>query len=92
VSFAAANPAAREAALAQTRAFAAALTELSPETGAYLNEADRYEPEWQRTFWGSNYERLLQIKRAVDPEDVFWCAPCVGNERWRELADRLCKV
>lgn len=36
--------------------------------------------------------RSLRIKRAVDPDDVFWCTPCVGNERWRQVGDRLCRV
>ncbi|UNI22232.1 hypothetical protein JDV02_008139 [Purpureocillium takamizusanense] len=68
------------------------LRALTPKSGAYLNEALPFEKDWQHTFWGSNYERLLKIKRTVDPTDVFWCAPCVGNERWAETADgRLCK-
>jgi hypothetical protein len=41
-----------------------------------MNEgAGRYEPNWQRTFWGDNYARLLQIKKTVDPDDVLWCQP-----------------
>ena len=35
---------------------------------------------------------MKAIKRRVDPHDVFWCAPCVGNERWKEVGDRLCRV
>lgn len=34
----------------------------------------------------------LSIKRAVDPNDVFWCTPCVGNDRWKQVGDRLCRV
>jgi len=60
--------------------------------GAYVNEASKYQPDWQATFWGENYERLLKIKRAVDPDDVFWCVPCVGSERWREVDGRLCRM
>ncbi|OYY49840.1 MAG: hypothetical protein B7Y48_04880 [Methylophilales bacterium 28-44-11] len=57
-----------------------------------MAQALPFEKDWQHTFWGSNYERLLKIKRAVDPTDVFWCAPCVGNERWVETGDgRLCR-
>ena len=55
-------------------------------------QASRYETDWQQTFWGDNYARLLQIKRRVDPEDVFWCTPCVGSERWREVDDLLCRI
>lgn len=38
VNFASLNAAAKEAAIAQTRAFAAGLRELAPEMGAYVNE------------------------------------------------------
>lgn len=53
---------------------------------------NRGEPDWQHSFWGDHYERLVAIKRAVDPEDVLWCNPCVGNERWAERGYRLCRV
>ncbi|QBZ65924.1 hypothetical protein PoMZ_12891 [Pyricularia oryzae] len=70
----------------------AALRELAPDMGAYMNEANAYEPNFQRAFWGSNYDRLKTIKRDVDPDDVFWCHPCVGNERWKEVDGKLCRV
>lgn len=38
VNFASLNAAAKEAAIAQTRGFAAGLRELAPEMGAYINE------------------------------------------------------
>jgi Berberine and berberine like len=55
-------------------------------------KAYTYEPNFQETFWGTNYPRLLAIKRKVDPHDVFWCQPCVGNERWEVVDDMLCKI
>jgi len=58
-------------------------------TGA---QADPHEPDWQHQFWGSNYNRLVDIKRRVDPDDVLWCNPCVGNERWHEVGNQLCRV
>lgn len=90
------------------------LRDLTPKSGAYINEACHYstshrqlrvtnlsfellqafpfEKNFQQTFWGSNYARLLRIKRSIDPTDVFWCAPCVGNERWEVRQDgKLCK-
>lgn len=30
---------------------------------AYVNEADVYEDGWEKSFWGDNYERLLEIKK-----------------------------
>ncbi|TVY64202.1 FAD-linked oxidoreductase patO, partial [Lachnellula suecica] len=68
------------------------LRDLDPDSGAYVNEANPYEPDWQHTFWGSNYERLLEIKRKVDPGDVFWCQPCVGSEGWEMRGNKVCKV
>ena len=50
--------------------------------GAYLNEADKEEENWQDSFWGANYGRLSQIKKKWDPNGVFWCRPCVGSEEW----------
>ncbi|KAK5999244.1 VAO-type flavoprotein oxidase [Cladobotryum mycophilum] len=68
------------------------LRDLTPNSGAYINEAFPFEKNWQKVFWGANYERLLKIKRQIDPTDVFWCAPCVGNERWEvQQNGQLCK-
>jgi hypothetical protein len=47
------------------------------------------EKEWEDTFWGANYERLLDLKRKIDPTDVFWCKPCVGYDRWREVETEM---
>ena len=75
-----------------TNTYVEALRVLAPGSGAYVNEADPYEPNFQQVFWGDNYPRLLDIKRLVDPGDVFWCTPCVGNERWEEVGNLLCRV
>jgi hypothetical protein len=50
--------------------------------GSYLNEGDRLEPDFQQSFYGDNYQRLLKIKKEVDPEYVFWAATAVGSESW----------
>ncbi|RDA95299.1 hypothetical protein CP533_3434 [Ophiocordyceps camponoti-saundersi (nom. inval.)] len=69
------------------------LRDLTPQLGAYIDEGYAYEKDWQHAYWGSNYARLLSIKRKVDPDDVLWCSPCVGNERWRQSQDgHLCRV
>ena len=57
--------------------------------GAYLNEADKEEENWQDSFWGENYDRLSQIKKKWDPNGVFWCRPCVGSEEWD--SEGLCR-
>ncbi|KAE8391183.1 FAD binding domain protein [Aspergillus alliaceus] len=57
------------------------LTELvGTEGGTYINEANPYEPEWQSVFWGKKYDRLLAIKRRVDPTNLFVCNRCVGTD------------
>jgi len=56
------------------------LAQLVPGMGAYVNEADVNEPEWQKTFWGNNYERLLEIKYKYDPTGVLTCGKCVGDD------------
>ncbi|KAF7128693.1 hypothetical protein CNMCM5793_003544 [Aspergillus hiratsukae] len=69
-----------------------ALRRLAPASGAYFNEADPDEPQWQSSFFGSNYARLLQTKQDYDPEGVFWCHQCVGSEIWAELQNgSLCR-
>lgn len=55
-------------------------------------QADINEPDWQTSFWGDNYAKLAQFKKSVDPTDVFWGHPCVGNEGWEEVDDGLCTV
>jgi hypothetical protein len=56
------------------------------------SKADMNEPDWQHTFWGSNYSKLKAIKKKYDPRDVFWCHPCVGNEGWKEDGVKLCRI
>lgn len=54
----------------------------TPTGGTYGNEADIGEPDWQKSFWGENYNRLLSIKKAWDPTDLFYIYHGVGSEKW----------
>lgn len=54
------------------------LKHITPGGGCYMNEADWTEPDWQQTFFGSNYGRLLEVKRQYDPSGLFNCWKCVG--------------
>ena len=76
-----------DAALArrQSQAIAAAMDELrklSPNPGSYLSESNFFEPDWQRSFWGANYPRLLAVKQRYDPQGLFFVHHGVGSEGW----------
>jgi hypothetical protein len=60
----------------------AALRVAAPETGAYVNECDYFQTDWQRAFWGPNYARLAGIKRQYDPDGLFVVHHGVGSEDW----------
>jgi FAD/FMN-containing dehydrogenase len=53
---------------------------VAPGAGSYVNETDYYQPDWQRSFWGDNYARLLEIKHAYDPGNLFRVHHGVGSE------------
>ena len=58
------------------------LREVTPESGAYWNEADRYEPNWEQSFWGvDNYKKLKAIKQKYDPNGTFQVWNGVGGTR-----------
>jgi berberine-like enzyme len=58
------------------------------EGGAYYNEADTQEPNWQTSFFGAeNYQKLLNIKKNRDPWGVFWAPQAVGSEGWAVRTD-----
>lgn len=54
----------------------------SPGSGAYMNEADTEEPDFQESFYGENYGRLLGIKKEWDPWGLFYAVTGVGSEEW----------
>ena len=55
------------------------LRAVTPGAGSYLNETDYFEPDWQDSFWGANYPRLLEIKRRYDPANIFRVHHGVGS-------------
>ncbi|KAG8741999.1 hypothetical protein FRC10_002116 [Ceratobasidium sp. 414] len=53
------------------------LRALTPGGGAYLNEADVYEPDASTSFWGSdNYAKLWAVKQKYDPKGLLDCYHC----------------
>ncbi|HKW84306.1 MAG TPA: FAD-binding oxidoreductase, partial [Burkholderiaceae bacterium] len=61
-----------------------ALRALVPNPGSYVSESNYFEPDWQRSFWGSNYARLLAAKQRFDPDGLFFVHHGVGSERWSD--------
>ncbi|CAL1695780.1 unnamed protein product [Somion occarium] len=57
---------------------------LSPNAGAYLNEASLFETDFQQTFFGNHYHKLKAIKKRYDPTDLFIVPKGVGSEDWDE--------
>jgi hypothetical protein len=68
----------------------ALLKSLEPDMGAYLNEADPNEADFQQSFWGANYPRLYAIKKVWDPTGFFIVRLGVGSEDW--IDDGNCRV
>ncbi|TPX14044.1 uncharacterized protein E0L32_000438 [Thyridium curvatum] len=56
--------------------------DVSPGAGAYMNEADANEPDFQQSFYGSNYQRLYALKQQYDPWGLFYAPTAVGSEDW----------
>ncbi|EUC29960.1 hypothetical protein COCCADRAFT_7910 [Bipolaris zeicola 26-R-13] len=65
----------------------------TPGSGSYVNEADFRQPNFQDTFWGTNYQKLLGIKKKWDPQGLFYATVGVGSEAWSVKTDgRMCRA
>ncbi|KAL1646202.1 Zinc finger E-box-binding homeobox 1 [Didymella pomorum] len=65
----------------------------TPGSGSYVNEADFNQKNWQTTFWGDNYSKLLSIKKKWDPSSIFYATVGVGSEAWVVKNDgRMCRA
>jgi len=64
------------------------IRDATPGSGSYVNETDYFEPDWKRSFWGPNYEKLLAIKHKFDPTGLFTCHHCVGSDEPRPKRGR----
>lgn len=65
----------------------------TPNAGAYMNEADFQQPDFQDVFFGANYPKLLQIKQKYDPDSLLYARAAVGSEVWTVAENgRMCKT
>ncbi|KAK1989865.1 FAD binding domain-containing protein [Colletotrichum falcatum] len=62
--------------------------DVSPGAGAYMSESDYIEPNFTQAFWGTKYERALELKKRYDPNDVFYAQNAVGSENW-EMSEMI---
>jgi len=52
----------------------------TPGAGGYVNESSYFDEDWGDLYWGTNYAKLLKIKREVDPTGLFTGHHLVGSE------------
>jgi hypothetical protein len=91
---------AKKTSYARLASYIQRLRDVTPGSGAYMNEADVQEPDFQKSLYGSGYERLLRIKKERDPWGVFYAVTGVGSEEWMvegtrgfpTQQGRLCRV
>ena len=60
------------------------LRRVVPVAASYVSESNFFEKDWQHSYWGTNYPRLLAIKRQYDPDGLFFVHHGVGSEGWSE--------
>jgi FAD/FMN-containing dehydrogenase len=58
------------------------LRAVAGQNGSYLNETNYFQKDWQQSFWGDNYSRLVEIKQKYDPGGLFFVHNGVGSEGW----------
>jgi len=69
----------RQGAYATSTKAVSFLREITPTSGAYHNEADIHEPNFEQSFWGIDlYNKLLEIKNKYDPKHILDCWNCIG--------------
>lgn len=72
---------------AEAKSISAAFAEfrkIAPEAGSYSSEMSYHDPDWQKSAWGENYARLLEIKKKYDPDGFFTGHHQVGSEFWND--------
>ncbi|KAK2666886.1 FAD-binding, type PCMH, subdomain 2 [Fusarium oxysporum f. sp. vasinfectum] len=56
--------------------------EWAPNTGAYMNEGNPFNSNFKKDFYGSYYDRLLEVKNKYDPTNSLWVLSGVGSDAW----------
>lgn len=56
------------------------LRAIAPNAGSYVSESNYFERDFQHSYWGTNYDRLRQVKKKFDPAGLFAVHNGVGSE------------
>jgi FAD/FMN-containing dehydrogenase len=65
----------------------------TPNSGAYMNEANFRQINWKEDFFGANYNTLLSIKSKYDPNNLFYAVTAVGSDAWTVANNgRMCRA
>ena len=75
-----ANAAGDASALTWLRGFRAAMLPFTSGF-AYQNYIDADLVDWERAYYGANYQRLRRVKSKYDPDDVFRLRQSIRPER-----------
>ncbi|KAI9929525.1 hypothetical protein ASPWEDRAFT_41262 [Aspergillus wentii DTO 134E9] len=70
----------REQKVSSIQNMTATLERITPNSGAYSNEANAFTEDWQDAWWGENYDELVSIKNKYDPLGLLSCWKCIGWE------------
>jgi hypothetical protein len=62
----------------------AAVLAVAPGAGAYVSESDYFQADWETAFWGTNAARLAAVKKAYDPDGLFFVRHGVGSGEWSD--------
>ena len=65
----------------------------TPNTGAYMNEANFRQIGWKEDFFGAIYDTLLGIKNKYDPNHLFYAVTAVGSDAWTVAPNgKMCRA
>ena len=77
---------------AQVNGFQDWLKPLTPGGGSYMNEATFDNVDWKADYYGENYDKLLQVKKAYDSDFVLYAHTSVGADEMTVASDgRICR-